>query len=91
MPLLHHGDHVVHVTPEQLPQGGPGGEGAVTRQARTKENKLGLRRLPRPETITDLCFSVSLSISYFLQYYSGIIVQLYNEGTLRTFGVIGGK
>ena len=51
MSVSHDCDHVIHLAPEQLAQGGPGGEGAITGQARTEENKPGLGGFTHPETL----------------------------------------
>ena len=53
MSVPHDSDHVIHLTPEQLAQGGPGGEGAITRQARTEENKPGLGGFTHLETLSN--------------------------------------
>ena len=53
MSVPHDSDHVIHLAPEQLAQGGPGGEGAITRQARTEENKPGLGGFTHLETLSN--------------------------------------
>ena len=65
MSVPHDGDHVVHLAPEQLAQGGPGGEGAITRQACTEENKPGLGGFTHLESLSKLMLLLYISGKYF--------------------------